>query len=139
MAPTTTYAAVADVQALLPSASSTGITISGTSSPSTTQVEGFLDQVAAEINSVLVQIGYSVPVTGSNDIYMIKRFLSQKVAAMSFHAGYGVLSDPPSRITQWEKEYDTFIQRLIDRKQRLVDSAPRSKIGVIPVGRYVED
>lgn len=139
MAPVTQYAAVADVQTLLNTASGTGLTIGESSVPTTTQVEGFLDQVAAEINSVLAGIGYTVPVTGTNDIYMLKRFVSQKAAAMTFHAGFGGLGETPARVKRWEAEYDTFLKRLIDREQRLVDSAPRAKVGVVLTGRYRED
>lgn len=139
MAPVTLYAAVADVQALLNTSSGTGLTIGTGSVPTTAQVEGFLDQVAAEINSVLAGIGYSVPVSGTNDIYLLKRYVSQKTAAMTFHAGYGGLSNPPDRVKTWETEYAEFLQRLIDHEQRLVDSAPRSKVGVINVGLYTGD
>lgn len=139
MAPVTQYAAVTDVQTLLNLNSGSGVTIGSASVPTTTQVEGFLDQVAAEINSVLVGIGYTVPVTGANDIFMLKRFVSQKAAAMTYHAGYGGFTEPPARVTQWEEEYDNFLIRLMDRSQRLVDSAPRARMGVVLVGRYRED
>lgn len=139
MAPTTAYATVANVQTLLDSDSGSGITIGVASTPTTTEVEGFLDQIAAEVNSVLVSNGYTVPVTGTNDLFLVKRYVSQKAAAMTYHAGYGGFGDVPARVLRWEAEYDAFIERLITKRQRLVDVAPRSRIGVIYAARYVED
>jgi len=139
MAVTTTYCAVDDVQALLNSASGTGLTIGAGSVPTTTQVEGFIDQVAAEVDSVLTGAGYTVPVTGTNDIAMLKRYVAQKAAAKTYDAGYGGFSDAPHRILEWEEEYKTFLSRLIDRSMRLVDTAPRAKMGTILAARYIED
>lgn len=139
MAPVTQYAAVADVQTLLNTASGTGLTIGAASVPTTTQVEGFLDQVAADVNAALAAIGYAVPVTGTNDLYLLKRYVSQKAAAMTFHAAYGGLSEVPARVKTWEEEYAAFLDRLINHKQRLVDSVPSGKVGVVYVGRYVGD
>jgi hypothetical protein len=135
---TTSYAAVADVQALLNALGGPGITIGIASIPTTTQVEGFLDQIAAEIDSTLIGLGYSVPVTGSTDIFLIKRYLAQKVAAMTYNAAF-TMDEPPSKVKGWEDEYDTFLQRLIDGQQRLVNVSPRARIGSIKVGRYTKD
>jgi hypothetical protein len=138
MALVTGYATVADVQTLLNSASGTGITIGAGSVPTETQVEGFIDQVAAEVNSVLRSIGYTVPVTGSNDILMLTRYVAQKAAAKTYDAGYGGFGETPHRIKEWEEEYKTFLERLISRDMQLVDSDPRSKFGVILAKVYTE-
>jgi len=138
MVPITTYAAVSDVQALLNALGGPGVTIGAATVPTTTQVEGFLDQVAAEIDATLIGLGYSVPVTGSTDILLIRRYLAQKVAAMSWNAGF-MADEKPAKIKDWEKEYDTFIQRLIDKKQRLVNASARSGVGTILAARYIKD
>lgn len=139
MALVTTYCTVADVQALLSTASGTGITIDVASVPTETQVEQFIDQIAAEIDSVLVSIGYTVPVTGTNDITMLKRYVAQKSAAKTFDAGYGGLGDAPHRILEWEEEYKTFLERLISRDMQLVDTNPRAKFRTILAAHYTGD
>lgn len=137
MAVTNIYAAVSDVQALLKAVSGAGITISGTSTPTTTEVEGFLDQIAAEVDGVLKGAGYgTVPASGTSDKLMIRRFVSTKAAAMTWFAGYGGFDDVPSRVQQWEKDYDSFLTRLMDKKMRLTDQSPSSKIAEIYVQRY---
>jgi len=138
MTTVTAYCAATDVQVLLNTVSGTGITLSTTSKPTLAQAEGLIDQVAAEVNSVLKAQGYGVPVTGTNDIYMLKRYVSQKAAAMTYHAAYGGFGDAPARVVQWEEEYDAFITRLTDKSQGLIDASPaRGRTGVVYVGRYV--
>lgn len=137
MAPTTTYGTVAEVQALLNALGGPGITIGVASVPTTSQVESFLDQVAAEINSVLLGQGYSVPVTGTSDVYLVKRFLVQKVAAMTWGAGF-MSDEKPAKVRDWEAEYQAFIDRIMSKQQRLIDTSPRARIGMVKVGRYIE-
>jgi len=137
MAVTNIYAAVSDVQALIKAASGAGITISGTSTPTTTEVEGFLDQVAAEVDGVLKAAGYgTVPASGTTDKLMIRRFVAMKAAALTWYAGYGGFDEVPSRVAQWEKDYEAFLMRLQKKTIRLSDQAPSSKIAEIYVQRY---
>lgn len=140
MAPTNIYAAVSDVQALINALSGTGLTIGTTSVPTTAQVEGFLDQVAAEVDGMLRGAGYgTVPATGTSDVLMIRRHVAQKAAAMTYHAGFGGFGETPARVEQWEKEYADFLKRLGEKSIRLVDQAPARRAGVIYVGRYTGD
>lgn len=139
MAPTNIYATVEDVQALLNALGGATLTIGVASVPTTVQVEGFLDQVSAEIDGILLGQGYgTVPASGTNDVLMIKRHVIQKSAAMVYHAGYH-FDDTPEKVSQWEDEYQSFLDRLIDKKIRLVDQSPRGKVGVVGAVRYVED
>lgn len=134
----TAYAAVADVQVLLNALGGPGITIGLASKPTTAQVEDFLDQIAAEIDGVLIGLGYGVPVTGTTDVFMLQRYLVQKVAAMTYNAAF-TMDEPPSKVKGWEDEYKAFIQRLIDGQQRLINASPRARIGTVKVGRYTKD
>lgn len=52
-----TYAALSDVQARMP------FTLDANSTPTSTQVADFLDEVSAEIDAVLASQGFTVPVT----------------------------------------------------------------------------
>jgi hypothetical protein len=137
MTVTNPYATVADVQALLNTASGTGITIGTASVPTTSQVEGFLDQTAAEVDSILRARGYgTVPADGANDILMIRRFVAEKAAAETWLAGYGGFDEPTARVKEWLKDYDDFLKRLIASDQRLIDQAPRQGLNVVLARRY---
>lgn len=139
MAPTNGYATVAHVQAHLNSLGGPGITIGAATKPNTGEVEGFLDQVAAEIDSVLKGRNYgTVPATGTNDVLLIRRYLSIKVASMVWYAGF-MADEPPAKVRSWDKEYEAFIARLISGAQRLVDQSQESRRGVMYMSRYVED
>ncbi len=131
------YCLVADVQALLPAKSGLGITISDTSTPTTAQVTSFIDQISADVDSVLKAAGYgTIPATGTNDLLLLKLHVSQKAAAETYFAGYGAFDDVPSRVQQWEKSYSDFLTRLQKKTLRLIDQSPASKIAEIYVQRY---
>ena len=140
MTPVTTYATLADVNAMLGNLGVPGgFTVGAGTTPSTTTVEGWLDSIAAEIDGLLVGLGYgTVPVTGTTDKAMIRRYLSQKVAAMVYHT-LAVFDVTPEMVKQWETEYDAFLARLLSKAQRLVNQSPRARTGVLLTGRYVED
>lgn len=121
------YADVADVQSLIRRTSGPGVTLSATSTPTLLEVEGYLDQIAAEINAVLVAQGYSVPASGDNDVLLLRRYVSEKSAARTWHAGWGGFDDPPARVKAWEKDYADFLNRLRQGQQRLVDQDPASE------------
>jgi len=137
MTTVTEYASAADVQVLLSAVSGTGVTFSASSSPTLANVEVMVDQVAAEVDSVLRAAGYSAPVSGDNDKRLLERYVSQKAAAMAYHAAYGGFGDTPARVAQWEEEYNAFIARIADKSQGLIDASPaRGRMGVVYVGRY---
>lgn len=139
MTVTNIYADVAHVQAHLNSLGGPGITIGVASVPTTSQVEGFLDQVAAEVDGILAGQGYgTIPASGTNDVLMLRRYIAQKVAAMVWMAGF-MSDDLPGKVQRWLDEYDAFIARMLDKTQRLIDQTPRGKMGVVLMSRYIED
>jgi hypothetical protein len=139
MAVTNPYATAADLQIYLNNLGGMVITLGTGSAPTTAQAEGFLDQVAAEINAVLTATGYgTVPASGANDLLFLRRYVAQKAAAMVYHAGMQ-FDVTPEKVKRWEQEYDQLLERLISKQQQLIDQRPRSTLRVIHVGRYVED
>lgn len=133
------YADTAAVQALFNVMGGNTITLGVASTPTAAQVSGWLDALAAEVDSILTSVGYgTVPATGTNDVLLIGRYVAQKGAAMSYHAGY-MFDDTPDKVKQWETEWDTFLERLMDKKQRLIDQGIRSKMGSVKPMRYRED
>lgn len=140
MAVTNIYADVDDVQALINMLGSpTTLTIGAGTVPTTTQVEGWLDQVAADIDGVLSDLGYDEVESGdTKDVLRIKRYVAQKVAAIVFHAGF-MFDELPDKVGAWSEEYDTFIQRLISKETGLISQTSRRSPGVVLPQRYRED
>lgn len=120
----TAYATAAHVQSYLNSLGGNAFVLGVSSTPTLAETESWLDQVAAEIDSVLIMCGYeTVPATGTRDLILIQRFLAEKVAAMVWEAGF--MSDEfPAKIKAWREDYDDFIERLTGKKLRLPDQVP---------------
>src|SRR3990172_2562933 len=136
MAPTNIYAAVSDVKALVTTASGSGLTISASSNPTTTLVEGFLDQTAAEIDSLLRGKGYgTIPASGTNDKLLLRRYTTLGAAVITWRAAFGG-HDDTGRVKAWADEYKAFLERLSKNDQRLIDQAPLGKVGVVLMSRY---
>lgn len=140
MAVTNIYADGDDVQALFNVMGGAVITLGAGTTPTLAQVEGWLDQLAAEVDSILVARGYStVPASGTNDVLMIGRYVAQKAAALAYHAGY-MFDDTPDKVKLWETEWADFLKALEDGKRRLIDqTAARARMGTILARRYIED
>jgi hypothetical protein len=139
MAVTNVYATGANAQSFINQLGGASLTLGVASTPLLSEVETWLDQLAAEIDGILSANGYgTVPATGTNDVLMIGRYVAQKGAAMAYGAGF-MFDETPDKIKQWETEWDTFLTRLIEKKIRLVDQSPRSKMGSVKPMRYIED
>lgn len=113
------YTAVSDVQARLPE-----FPLTSTSQPSSPEVENFILQIEATVNGVLLFQDYpTVPVTGESDVAMLRGFVAAKVAAMTWLAAFGA-DDAPDKVKQWSDDFASFLNRLRQGQQRLVDQAP---------------
>ncbi len=114
------YAAVADVQALIPE-----LAIGPASKPSSAEVEAFISQIEAAINGVLSAQGYSsIPATGANDVLLLQGYVSTKVAALTWLAAF--LSDEaPDKVRLWNDDFKDFMNRLRQGQQHLVDQLPQ--------------
>lgn len=139
MAVTNSYADGDDTQAHLNQLGGYTLTLAGGSTPTLAQVETWLDQLAAEVDSVLTGVGYgTVPATGTNDVLLIGRYVAQKAAAMAYRGGFQ-FDKVPDKVKQWDDEWTAFLESLMDKKRRLIDQAIRAKMGSVKPLRYIED
>ncbi len=117
------YAAVADVQALLPE-----LVIGTSSKPSTAEVTTFITQVEAQINGVLTAQGYpSVPATGVNDVALLQGVVQRKVAALTYLAAFPTDS-APDKVRVWNEEFTQFMNWLRQGQISLVDQLPEGDL-----------
>lgn len=137
MAVTNPYA---DVEHVQPYVKPYGLTIGVASVPTTTQVEGFLDQTAALVDGILIARGYStVPATGANDILMLRDPISRRAAVMTYEAGFGA-NDFPDGIQEMQNQWKMFISMLRNGDLRLIDqTSARKRMGTVLAKRYIED
>lgn len=105
------YATYTDVYTKLPR-------LSSVASLTTTEIEEFIAQVEAEINTGLRYCGYTTPISNANDITMLRRFVSEKAAAMSYHAAF-IDEVSPDIVKQYEADYTAFILRVRECKLAL--------------------
>lgn len=139
MAVTNPYADGDDVQAWLDQLGGVTITLGVASTPTLSRVETWLDQLSAEVDSILTGNGYStVPASGTNDILLIGRYVAEKGACMAYSAGLQ-FDDVPDKVSQWCDEWKSFIKRLADGDLVLQDQAGRAQIGTILGAVYIED
>jgi hypothetical protein len=79
------YALLADINALAGSL----VTFSGSTVPSQTQIEGWIDQHGAELDAALTDAGYTtVPVTNATDLLLVKRHVAEAVALKALTVFY---------------------------------------------------
>ena len=136
MAVTNTYA---DVEHVQPYVTPYGLTIGSTSKPTTTQVEGFLDQTAAEVDAVLSARGYgTVPATDTTDILFLRLHVSMYAAVLTYAAGFGS-DNMPDGIMEMKEHYNSFLQRLIDGDLTLPGQSYVKRPGVVLPQRYYTD
>ena len=98
----------------------TGVTYSGSTIPTDTQVTTFRGQRYAEINSCLKARGYTVPATGANDVALLGGYENLGAAVLAENAAYRTQS-PPARVQQWHEEYQAFLNRLRQGQADLLD------------------
>jgi hypothetical protein len=106
------YCTTAEVQSL------TGLTFSGTSRPTTTEVDEFVSDVAAELDGVLQAAGYTLPITDSDALNLLGRYNKFGSAVQAWHAGY-LSNDEPPRVAYWRTAYENFLNRLRKGEQEL--------------------
>jgi hypothetical protein len=121
------YATNADVYTRAPR-------LSSISSLTTTEIDNFIEQVEAEINSGLRYCGYTVPVTNTSDVAMLKRFVAEKSAAMSYHAAV-IDETSPAWVVKYEEDYTAFLLRVRECKLALA-STQTSTTGGISAGYF---
>lgn len=119
------YATYTDVYTKLPR-------LSSVASLTTTEIEDFIEEVEAEINSGLRYCGYTVPISNANDITMLRRFVAEKAAAMSYHAAF-IDEASPDIVKRYEEDYTAFMLRLRECKLAL-ESTVATDASTLTVG-----
>ena len=76
------YGTAAGVAGLTPRYANTSATFDGTTRPTLTQVEAYIDQVSGIVNSYLAQEGFSVPITQADVTLALTMFVQEEVAAI---------------------------------------------------------
>lgn len=89
------YCALDDVKAKCPR-----LPMTATSTPTQAQVEGYIDGCTAEIDGILVALGYVVPATGMESLKLLKKICSDGAAFYSLGAAFSNVG--PNRSDQGE-------------------------------------
>lgn len=113
-----------------------GVTFSPASHKVTqTECEAIIDEIGAEINAILKAQGYAtVPVTGANDLLMLRRYVANKTAAEVWMIIFSSTT-LPDYVKAWLDDYVAFLNRLRQGQQFLIDQDPTStQAGQILIG-----
>lgn len=124
------YAAIADVQRLFHAHA--GFVIEDTSTPSETDVEAWIAEHESQLNGLLKAAGYSVPVTGSNDVPYLRKLVAEKTACKTWGIAFPVDTDQlPAQVKGWCEAWDAALKAIKDGEFTLVDQDIRLGMGVI--------
>ena len=85
------YCVLDDIKELNPKQNYTS-----TSKPSTFQVEGYIDDIALDIDNALRAIGYTLPVTDATDLLTLKKLNALGAAAQADWAMFPAKDGPGS-------------------------------------------
>ena len=140
-----TYGAVTGVQArvgdLVPSRA-----FSGSTTPTTTQVELFLDDVASEMNALMEGAGYTIPlVAGTNpSAYAWAASANEagaSVMVLDTHPDVSYDPDNPSPQASRKSSYAAIYKRFLTAISEGTFKADRdtTKLGRFTVGSYLDD
>lgn len=130
------YATYANVNALFRKEDQ----MTNTSNPSTSTLTTWITQFEAQINGALSQAGFSVPVTGTNDVALLQGLVAQGVACLAWGVRYPV--DETALPKQVEGYCDTWkdaLKSIKDGTFTLVDQSRRAKTSVIYLGTMQDD
>jgi len=125
------YCEIADVTARLPD----WLTIDDSSDPTTAEVEKWIAETSAKANGALKRAGYeTVPVTGENDLLMLRGVVADKVALQTLYVALGADKVPDSA-KETLSGFRDFIAGLSNGQAWLIDQVPASSAaGNLEVG-----
>jgi len=109
--PTDAYATVEDVQHLLP-----GRTYGPETKPSIAAVEFNLKSVAQTINARLRGLGFTPPLTGTNDVELLRHVNSIGAAWMCEAQTVGVAQGESALAVEYRDEYRALLKDISDGK-----------------------
>jgi len=104
------YCTIADVQAL-----NAKRTYGASTTPTSTQVEALIEQVAVEIDALLQAQGYTVPVTTPDNFVNFLKYVNAYGAASLAEASMFPETTEPGETAHWqylEKKYQSFIKAI---------------------------
>ena len=112
------YSSLVSVATRTPRWATPGGTFDGTTKPTATQVELFIDEVSALLNVALTEDGFTIPVTQADAKLLMNMFVSEEVASMvlGLHgsgrfADRGRKSDKSSRFVMIQNDVERFLKR----------------------------
>jgi len=103
------------------------LTISIGGRPDREDVEAIIDDIAAELDGIAQAAGYTVPVTGTQAVALMKRYNTICACVPVWHSGF-VSDSPPARVEYWDKQCEAFKMRLKKGEQQLPGLLPESEI-----------
>ena len=104
------YTDIDDLRARFPQ-----LQITDQSKPTSAEVELWIGEVEAQLNAVLSNLGYEVPITDLTDIMILKDRVVSKIGGRVLRArlfGVGDIAQSGSR--EAEAEYDKWLMKLAD-------------------------
>lgn len=96
--------------------------------PTYEDVEGFVDNVAADIDGVLQSAGYTTPITATRAVALLKKYNELGAACQSYHAAYRTDDILPPHAEYWCQEYRDFLSRIRRGEQQLPGVTPEGDI-----------
>jgi hypothetical protein len=103
------------------------LTVSIGGRPDREDVEAIITDVAAELDGIAQAAGYTVPVTNSQAVALLKRYNTVCACVSVWHSGF--ISDAaPARVEYWDKQCEAFKMRLKKGEQQLPGLTPTSDI-----------
>lgn len=103
------------------------LTVSIGGRPDRDDVDAIIDDVAAELDGIAQAAGYTVPVTGTQAVALMKRYNTICACVAVWHSGF-VSDAAPARVDYWDKQCEGFKSRLRKGDQQLPGLTPESDI-----------
>ena len=126
------YVTVADVEAKIQ-----GTDFSDTSEPSITEVEQNITLIEAEMNAAFIQIGFIVPITGTESLKICKAVALWGTAAWTLDDIYALTTvEEDPRAARWWRKYEEMMSAIISPGGDQLHDAPRAtttRINTAPV------
>ncbi len=130
------YATYPDVNQLLPEKAQCTLT----TTPNTTTLTDWIAEYEATLNAALKSAGYTVPVTGSNDIALCRGLVAKGVACLAWGVRFPVDETAlPKQVDNWCQEWTNALKAITEKKLPLVDQSKAAKVGVIYLGTMQDE
>ena len=95
--------------------------------PSQADVEEVIEEISSDLDGIAQAAGYTVPITGTSALRVMKRYCRLCTAAQVWSSGFVAMTNP-TRFEYWDKECEGFKERLRDGDQQLPGLTPESDL-----------